>query len=425
MKTLITDRTLRGLRPAPAGTRTVLWDSAVPSLCVRVTDKGAASFNVMRRLRGRIIRRMIGISWHVPFPAGQPLPYALSDARDDARAAILDISRGIDPKKRKETERGAEAQRQANSFGSVAEAFIQKHVSGLKSGPEVETTIRRELIPKLGSRPIADITRRDVVELIEVIADSGRKYAAHKLFNYVSKLFAWAIARHIYGLETSPCTGVKPSEIAGKKEPRQRVLSDSEIRALWKATEGLGYPAAPFVRLLLLTGQRLREVAEMTWSEIDIDKVLWTIPADRMKGDSAHEVPLSTMAVEILKSLPRWTGPFVFTTTGGARPISGFSKMKARLDTAIKEPITPWRFHDLRRSMRTGLSALRVPDVVSELCIAHTQKGLHKVYDQHAYLDEKRHAFESWANRVLAICEPGGQSNVIPIMVPLVDRQVV
>src|ERR1019366_8420952 len=157
---------------------------------------------------------------------------------------------------------------------SVAEAFIQKHVSGLKSGPEVETTIRRELIPKWGNRPIADITRRDVVELIEVIADSGRKYAAHKLFNYMSKLFAWAIAKQLYGLETSPCTGVKPSELAGKKEPRQRVLSDSEIRALWKATEGIGYPAAPFVRLLLLTGQRLREVAGMAWSEIELDAAL-------------------------------------------------------------------------------------------------------------------------------------------------------
>jgi hypothetical protein len=237
MAQLLTDRALRGLKPAAPG--------KVPSLCVRVTDKGAASFNVMRRLRGRIIRRMIGISWHVPFPAGQQLPYSLANARDDARAAILDISRGIDPKSKQDAKEREDVTRQANSFASVAEAFILKHVRGLKSGPEVETTIRRELIPKWGNRPIADITRRDVAELIEGIADSGRKYAAHKLFNYVSKLFAWAIARHLYGLETSPCTGVKPSELAGKKEPRQRVLSDSEILALWKATEGLGYPAAP------------------------------------------------------------------------------------------------------------------------------------------------------------------------------------
>src|ERR1019366_9458321 len=107
MAQLLTDRTLRGLKPAHSGKRTVIWDSAVPSLCVRVTDTGAISFNVMRRLRGRIIRRLIGISSQVPFPAAQQLPYSLANARDDARAAILEISRGIDPKKRKEAERCA------------------------------------------------------------------------------------------------------------------------------------------------------------------------------------------------------------------------------------------------------------------------------------------------------------------------------
>jgi integrase len=417
MKTLITDRTLRGLKPAPAGTRTVLWDSAVPSLCVRVTDRGAASYSVMKRVKGNAapIRRMLGIAWTVPFPASQPLPYPLSTAREDARAMLLDMSRGVDPKSKQAAKEREDATRQANSFASVAEAFIQKHVSGLKSGPEVETTIRRELIPKWGNRPIADITRRDVAELIEGIADSGRKYAAHKLFNYASKLFAWAIARHLYGLETSPCTGVKPSELAGKKEPRQKVLSDSEIRALWKATEGLGYPAAPFVRLLLLTGQRLREVAEMQWQEVDLDKALWAIPPERMKGDTAHEVPLPPMAVEILKSLPRWTGPYIFSTTGGARPISGFSKMKLRIDAALAEAIPAWRFHDLRRTMRTGLGGLPVPANVSEMCLAHAQPGLHQIYDRHSYRAEKRRAFELWAAQLKDIVEPGGRSNVIPI----------
>jgi len=169
------------------------------------------------------------------------------------------------------------------------------------------------------------------------------------------------------------------------------------------------------VRLLLLTGQRLREVAEMAWSEVDLAKAIWTVPADRMKADANHIVPLAPEAVAILESLPRWTGPFVFSTTGGRRPIANFSGIKEKFD-ALMPGVESWRFHDLRRSMRTGLSALRIPDTVSELCIAHTQKGLHKVYDRHAYIDEKRHAFEAWENHVLAICEPGTPSNVIPIM---------
>jgi integrase len=329
---------------------------------------------------------------------------------------LRDIERGIDPKEKKAAERRAEAQCRANSFASVAEEFITRHIRKLERPIEAEAAIRRELISRWGDRPVTEITRRDVVRMLEEIADGGRPYAAHKAFNYASKFFNWVIGRDLYGIEVSPCAGVKTSEIVGRKEPRQRVLNDAEIRALWQATEGLGYPAAPFVRLLLLTGQRLREVAEAQWQEFDLDKAaLWTIPPERMKGDAAHEVPLPPAAVEILKSLPRWTGPFVFSTTGGARPISGFSKLKLKIDAAIAEPIAPWRFHDLRRTFRTGLSALPIPSNVCELCIAHAQPGLHQVYDRHSYRDEKRRAFELWAARVAEIVAPSEPGNVVKL----------
>jgi integrase len=153
----------------------------------------------------------------------------------------------------------------------------------------------------------------------------------------------------------------------------------------------------------------------MSWSEIDLDRKLWTIPAERMKSDSSHVVPLAPEAIAILESLPRWSGPFVFSTTDGQKPSSGFSKMKERIDEAFPEKIAAWCFHDLRRTMRTGLSALRIPDIVSELCIAHTQPKLHKVYDQHSYLDEKRHAFDAWAARVRTIVDGTDGSNVVPL----------
>jgi integrase len=414
MKTLITDRTLRGLKAAPPGKRIVIWDTAVPGLCVRVTDKGSASFNIMRRVKGEAspVRRMLGVAWTVPFPASQPLPYPLATAREDARAMILEMARGIDPKTKQAAQRQEEAARKANSFAAIAGDFIKKHVQRLKSGREVEAAIRRELISKWGDRPVTEITRRDVVELVGTFADKGKKYQAYKLFAYASKLFAWAAARHI--IETSPCVGVKASDVAGSKEARQRVLNEPEIKVLWKAIEGLGYPAAPFVQILLLTGQRLREVAEATWSEVDLEKGLWVITPERMKGGAAHEVPLSPAAVEILKALPRWTGPYVFSTTDGKRPISGFSKMKARLDAAMTD-VAPWRFHDLRRTMRTGLSALPIPSNICELCIAHSQPGLHQVYDRHSYRDEKRRAFELWAGRLAEIVEPEREGNVIPL----------
>jgi integrase len=261
--------------------------------------------------------------------------------------------------------------------------------------------------------PIAEISRRDVIALIEEIASKGHAATARKAFSIASMFFNWCLARGI--VETSPCAAVKVGTLAGAPTVRQRVLNDAEIRALWQATEGLGYPGSPFIKLLLLTGQRLREVAEMSWSEIDLEKELWVIPAERMKGDSAHEVPLSPAAVEILKSRPRWRGDFVFSSTGGAIPIKGFSKLKSRLDASLGDSVAPWRFHDLRRTMRTGLGALPIPSNVCELCIAHAQPGLHQVYDRHSYRDEKRRAFELWANRVLSIVGPDEACNVVAI----------
>jgi integrase len=403
MKIMLTDRALRAMKAAAPGTRKMLWDAAVPSFGVRVTDKGKLTFIVMRRLRGKLARRMIGQYPIMP----------LAKAREVALEALRDIERGIDPKDKKEAEARAEAHRRANSLASVAEEFIARHVTKLRSGPEVEAAIRRELIGRWGARPITEINRRDIVTALEQIADSGRPHSAHKTFAYASKLFNWAIARSLYGLETSPCLGIRTSELIGRKEPRQRVLNDSEIRAVWTAAEGIGYPAGPFARMLLISGQRLREVAEVRWAEIDLDKALWTIPPARMKGDAAHEIPLPPMAVEILKGLPRWHGDFVFTTTGGTRPISGFSKMKLRIDAAMPEPIAPWRFHDARRTMRTGLGALPVPNNVAELCIAHAQPGLHRTYDLHSYRDEKRRAFELWAACLADIVEPRRAGNVV------------
>jgi integrase len=188
---------------------------------------------------------------------------------------------------------------------------------------------------------------------------------------------------------------MRPSKIIGVKEPRTRILSDDELRALWRAAHQLGYPLGPLVQLLMLTGQRRSEVAGARWREIDLDKRLWSIPHERMKAGAAHVVPLTDDAIAVLKDLPRFNrGDHLFSTTFGANAINGFSKGKRRIDAAMTAELghaaVPWVLHDIRRTMRTHLSALPVPDLVRELVIGHTKPGLHKVYDQHAYLDEKR-----------------------------------
>src|SRR5664279_1990894 len=241
MKTLVTDRLLKSLKPAPAGTRTVIWDSAIPGFCIRVTDKGAASFSIMRRCKRKLIRRTIGVAWHVPFPASQPLPYSLADARNDAREMLHDISKGIDPKAKREAAAAAEAAASADTFAAVAEVFIAKHVSKLRSGKHAESAIRRELIPAFGRKPIAGIKRRDIVHLLETIVESGRHQSARHALAHLSKMFAWVISRELYGLEASPCASIRAADIIGKLKPRQRVLLDNELLALWQATAGLSY----------------------------------------------------------------------------------------------------------------------------------------------------------------------------------------
>ena len=276
----------------------------------------------------------------------------LTRAREDARAAIRDMAQGVDPKAKAEAARAvalaAEADRAANSFEAVAEDFIKRHVLAtekgrprLKSGPEVAATIRREIIPRWRGRLITEIPRRDVVKLLEDVVDDGRASVAHHLVAYLSKLFNWAIARDAYGLQASPVTRGMAKDIIGAKRPRKRVLSASEIVEVWRASAALPSPFGAFVRMLFVSGQRLREVANAKWSEIDFNAGLWTIPAPRMKGDAAHEVPLSRLAVEILETLAkpedRKPGAFIFSTTEGKAPISGFSKAKIALDRLINE----------------------------------------------------------------------------------------
>jgi hypothetical protein len=174
----------------------------------------------------------------------------------DARALIRLLAQGIDPRVKAEADRAAaeleKAERAANSFESVAEDFIKRHVLAedkgrpkLKSGAEVAATIRREIVPKWRGRLITDIARRDVVKLLENVVDDGRASVAHHLLAYLSKLFNWAIARDAYGLQASPVTRGMAKDIIGAKKPRQRVLSAQEMVEVWKASADCPPPSTP------------------------------------------------------------------------------------------------------------------------------------------------------------------------------------
>jgi integrase len=423
-KKTLTDRALKALKPAPPGKRYDVMDAIVPGLGVRVTPQGTRTFILVTRYPGarNPTRRELGKYGEL----------TLDGARNKARDWLELIRRGTDPRIAEVRARQAELRRQENSFAAVAEDFIKRHVSKTRKAQIVEREIRREFIEIWGSRPITDITQHDVVAVLDATVDRGAPYQAHNLLGHVRTLFNWAIGRGVYGLERSPCDRLKPGAVIGKKLARKRTLNDDEIRALWSASVKLGYPFGPMYQLLLLTIQRKSEVSDARWSEFDLQKKLWTIPAERMKADAPHVVPLADDAIAALSALPRFRkGDYLFSTTFGRKPVSGFSKAKKRLDTEMLEELRRlveqrgddcdqvvlgnWVIHDIRRTGRTGLSALPVPDLVRELVIAHSKPGLHKVYDQYAYLEEKRRALDLWAARLSSIIEPLPPNNIVSL----------
>ena len=273
--------------------------------------------------------------------------------------------------------------------------------------------LNHDVLPKWGNRRIQDITRRDVIELLDGLTDRGLGIGANRSFALVRKLFNWAVERDI--IAETPCKGIRPpvSEVS-----RDRLLSDDEIKAFWKATEAIGYPFGPLFRLLLLTGQRLGEVAEMSASELRPDERMWTIPKERAKNNSVHDVPLSDAALAVLEALPRIAGTrrFLFTTTTETA-VSGFSKSKEGLDR-IMAPTTPWRLHDLRRTVASGMARLGINLPVIEKVLNHTSgsfAGIVGVYQRHSFADEKRQALEAWGRFVTALVEDRPAKNIIEL----------
>jgi integrase len=344
------------------------------------------------------------------------------------------VEKGQNPKQ-KELERleaekrkkDAEARARANSFAAVAEEYIVRHVSKIRRSDIVSREIRAELVARWGTKQISEITSADLVKLVDDITDGlkangtqrmkGGKpvkapVQAARIYSHARALFNWAVGRDI--LDRSPCEKLKLSALTAKRKKRRRILSADELRAFWSATERLGYPYRPFFRMLALTGLRRREVAQARWCQFDLQQAIWVIPAAQMKMDVDFVVPLVPAAVKLLKALPHFSkGDFLFSTTEGQRPISGFSKTKRRLDELMTEELAkrhgsiielePWVIHDVRRSFRTNLSALPITGEIRERLLAHAQGELSDTYDRYSYLNEKRQGLELWTDRLFTM----------------------
>jgi integrase len=437
MSKTLTTVSVRNFRPGRK--RREIADRGSPGLYLVVHPSGRKSWALrLRRPNGQSAKVTLG-SCDVTGSeiAGDPAVgghLTLAAARRVAadlhrqRAMGKDIAaEAIAAKRRKKHERNSVA---ANAFGSAVADYVAhaktKQRSWVDVGRHLGIDEDLKVIPgglaeRWRDKPVADIDGHDIFTLIEDVRHRGIPGRARRaegttdalaqLFHArLSSLFGWLQSRR--RIETNPVAGVAAPDGA---EARDRVLSDMEVSKLWRASNEVGEPFGAVFKLLMLTGCRLNEIAQMRFAELSKDGMTLHLPAERVKNKRAHDVPLSPLARKIIADVARIAGsPFVFTLTGRT-PVSGFSKAKKRLDDAMDIP--PWRTHDIRRTVASGLQRLGVPVAVTEKVLNHvsgTFSGIVGVYQRHDYEAERRVALERWSAHIEGIVS-GKPAEVIMI----------
>jgi integrase len=367
-----------------ADTDTVYWDTSTPGFGVKVTPKGRKVFIVLYRTGGagsRLRKYTIG-------PYGRVTLHQAKVAAQKVFAAKLE---GRDPAGEK---REAKRREVADRVDDLLEAFIAQHVTKNRSAAETARILRREIGRPWAGKSIHEISKRDVVDIVNAIDQRGAPSAANKTLKSLKTFLNWCVGRAV--LDKSPAEGVP---LPAKEVARDRVLDDRELAQVILAARLIGGSYAEIVELLALTGQRREEVAQMTWPEIDFSHRIWTIPAARAKNGKAHMVHLSNEALAVLKRVePR--GRFVFSHTG-AKPFRRFSQAKQRLDQL--SGVTNWRLQDLRRTCVSGMARLGVAPHVADKILNHqsgTISGVAAVYQRHDFLAERKAALLQWSDHV-------------------------
>ncbi len=397
-----------------------VWDAQMPGFGVRVRPSGAMSYMVSYRAgSGRAAakkRLTIG-------KVGKITP---EDARNLARSILGQVAHGRDPAAERRKAEGSVG----NTLRSVVENFLvrgahDRNKIKLRTVDAQRATFERLVYPTLGARQIDGIKRSDINELLDTIEDERGPRMASLTLAYLSRVMNWHASR-VDDFRSPIVRGM--SKDRGVAAKRDRVLSDEELRAFWRASEAWDHQFARLLQFVLLTATRRDEAADMRWSEVDGDT--WTIPAARYKTKIDFELPLSKAVLDLLATTTR-LGEFVFTTTGEAA-IGGFSKFKKQFDALMlgelrdmamesgddpgKITIDRWTIHDLRRTARSAMTQAGVAPDHAERALGHVIAGVRGVYDRHGYRDEKRNAFEALARQIARVVSP--QPNVVPMRRP-------
>jgi integrase len=376
----------------PDAERTAYWDEGLPGFGLVVTSGGHRSYVAQYRSHARSRR----------FTIGDAAKIELERARRRARQIFGAVAHGADPVADKRRE--LEADR--HSLKAVCESYLAREGGKLRTTDRRRATLERLIYPKLGARQIDDIRRLDIVHLLDSIEDDRGPATADQTLAILRRVFNWHATRSD-DFRTPIVRGMARRDPEARE--RSRVLSDDELRAVWKAAKDYEGPWGQFIRFLLLTATRRNEAAAMAWTELQGDQ--WTIPAVRYKTNTEVVLPLSSAALTVLDEVPRIANCQYVFTSDGRTSISGFSGRKMKFDIACG--VRDWRLHDLRRTARSLMSRAGVNPDVAERCLGHVISGVRGVYDRHDFIVEMRHAFESLAAQIDRIVNP--EENVVAI----------
>lgn len=411
--------------PIPVRVDALFWDcdpQGPQGFGLRVTPRGVKSFIYQYRLKGRTARRVT---------LGRFGNLTAEQARKLARDHSYAVAGGVDPV---EAQRKRTREAQTLGFADYVDRFVDGYLKEAwgDSWEEAKARLVNHVVPHLKSMALPEITSSDLGAVLDGL--KPQKALARNTYVLLKLLFAWAAAPERRDIERSPMEGMRAPP---KPKDRKRVLTPDEIVAAWRASYKLNAPFGPFVRLLFATLQRRNEVAGLPWKELRQDDARWHMEGDRAKNEEEHLVPLNVLAAVELDALGWKRRGFVLSTTGTSA-ISGFSRMKRKLDAAmlpilqdmadkraealgeetLAVTLDRWTLHDIRRSGTTALQALGFPVEVTEKVINHKSgevSGIKKVYNLWAYEPEKRAALNAWGAYLERLITGADTSNVVAL----------
>jgi integrase len=377
----------------------VIWDDDMPGFGLRLragSGRVRRTYIVQYRTAGRSRRLLLGSADVL----------GAEQARAAAKKALAEVALGGDPQGTKSAQRRSDD----NTLRSAIDDYlaIKRTKVRARTLREVERYLRGPYFKALHPRPLEQVTRKDVAGCLNRIVAHNGNVAASRARTTLAAFYVWALGAGL--AEANPVVGTNKPE---DSKPRERILSDEELVAVWDACLDSGYGRT--VKLLTLTGCRRKEVGGMRWSELDLDAGTWTLPATRAKNGRAHTLPLPPAALAIIARIERFEGQDHLFGASADHGFQRWSAAKDELDN--RSGVTGWTLHDIRRTVATRMADIGIQPHVIEAVLNHQsghKRGVAGTYNRSAYATEVKTALERWAAHVEALVA-GRTDNVVTL----------